>query len=1178
MSTPTIQELTQAAEQIRLETSNNANTAERVGEALGGIVEYLGENVPEGLDTELTSLDSRLDTAEGKITTAEGNITSLQALAASGYRIAGFIAPNNSYLAKAVEGTCYFVTNPASASWHDSVVGKVYLPPSTYTPSSSAPSSVTGWTSFTITGACIFGYKNGAWSKHDLPFALLTQTDELKTAINRLALNVFSEITDYTIETGAVNANGTRGSGSSYGHGLLAVTPGQMFAIENFSESSDAVRYVFATTNTCDPNATIPKVGDVGIVTHASRAVITIPEGCTYLWWNASGYLSRLYGVDFVNSAGVKETIEKTSEAIVLVGAGNTMAHSSNIHWPKVGNKYRLWVKNPLLPRDEVTYTSSSYNWLYLCAYANGELLSCLVQVPITDSSLSDYYDFVIPEGTDYIRCGTRANTGLEQVLVLEDITSLGEMHEWIKKICYSTGDVIYGTDSITFPVGSAFWYKGMEVGAINSIEFDTETTYEFDSDHTVLIFSNGVISQTSTANLQPSDVVLLMYSLGSKKFVGGELYPEYIEKTNLTRLNNVPFVHGGYTGASSDEVSYTDTTKRLRVELPIDNLAYIRVKGTYKMAAILIGEELPTSVFKTITDTTASANVIIDVPKVCKECVEFVPKKVLFTIANSNTSTDFPDIVSNIDEMVEVTCTTLSESVIDKPRRTVKRFELVKGFISDSGASDGWNTKTSTYIQGYRHTPRFIRMTDDIVIKESRDYGGYVFLYDKDGRCKGHRGLSQIVSNNHTIPKEWGYYIRLNFTSSNGRELPINGIELEGVWDGTEEVFLPRPTDDGFTCLCFPVRINMCQQPDDSVSSITSQYTDSEDHGILHLPESYDPKGRPTPLIIYLHGAAERYDKNSTRFGDNVRYSPEWSAMGYAQLDVDMIPEIYGMTAANTSGTCDDEACVLSAYRWVVEHYNIRRDGVYLFGRSRGGMAVQRILARYNPQKMPVICALSNAGANCVLVYNLFRGNPKTAWWNAFCTSTGLAAFNPPTIGTTSILPRQSSIVSFLRNHLSVWWDKAKVCIPLITDNPTEYQTPEQIFDFLMTSYATVPSDPSTPLGIDFLENFVMKCTFKSPVPLRFDWCVGDTIQTDLTAYGTKGKDAFIQSSKNLYGNCIYREWPTCPEGVEPHYHEKFNLTDGDYTLPNGAVIEDASMAQVEWMLWAMRHDNRKL
>ena len=61
---------------------------------------------------------------------------------------------------------------------------------------------------------------------------------------------------------------------------------------------------------------------------------------------------------------------------------------------------------------------------------------------------------------------------------------------------------------------------------------------------------------------------------------------------------------------------------------------------------------------------------------------------------------------------------------------------------------------------------------------------------------------------------------------------------------------------------------------------------------------------------------------------------------------------------------------------------------------------------------------------------------------------------------------------------------------------------------------------------------------------------------------------------NNKLTGNAIYRRWPSCPEGDEPHYHEYFNLED--YTLPNGVGIEDASMAMTEWLLWAMGQDER--
>lgn len=124
---------------------------------------------------------------ESAMVRAENDINLLKVLANSGYRIAGFIGPNNSYLAKAVENTCYVGMWPDTASWFDGVGGRVWLPPTGWTPQGEGvvPSSVSGWTCVNLTDAAykgftvLFGYSEGKWTTHRLPYAYKDKVDSL---------------------------------------------------------------------------------------------------------------------------------------------------------------------------------------------------------------------------------------------------------------------------------------------------------------------------------------------------------------------------------------------------------------------------------------------------------------------------------------------------------------------------------------------------------------------------------------------------------------------------------------------------------------------------------------------------------------------------------------------------------------------------------------------------------------------------------------------------------------------------------------------------------------------------------------------------------------------------------------------------------------------------------------
>jgi hypothetical protein len=450
------------------------------------------------------------------------------------------------------------------------------------------------------------------------------------------------------------------------------------------------------------------------------------------------------------------------------------------------------------------------------------------------------------------------------------------------------------------------------------------------------------------------------------------------------------------------------------------------------------------------------------------------------------------------------------------------------------------------------------------IRITNTEDVGGRIYWYDKS---QNFLGSDVYGTNNRLFIHPQAYYFRIGVRYDTNP--PVDTLEIESYWDYVpfpQEIFEKIPSDEGYANLTFPV--NILKPNASNTLGVEEQYIRAVDFGVLHLPTDYTPYDSPTPLIIFLHGAAERYTSSSDRFGANVRYSPEWSAAGYAQMDVNMAPDCFPYTGSNL-GTGDDVSCVYAAYQWVIEHYNIRRDGVYLFGRSRGAQAVMSILAQYNADKMPIVCALSNAGANSMILLALYRAS-TAQWWTAFCDSMGLpdSAHGRPAFGS-GIVVSQPNLVTFLRNNIELWWKKSLTGFPTVIDNPTDYKTPLQIFNLMVDSY-----NESQDAGRAYLD-FVQACTYRSPVPLRFDWCVGDTSQPWADHnYGWAGMKAFVDSY--LTGDAIYRQWPSCTDG-NPHYHEKFNLVSS-YTLPNGVTVTDASMAQIEWLLWAQSHDNRAI
>lgn len=142
-------------------------------------------------------------------------------------------------------------------------------------------------------------------------------------------------------------------------------------------------------------------------------------------------------------------------------------------------------------------------------------------------------------------------------------------------------------------------------------------------------------------------------------------------------------------------------------------------------------------------------------------------------------------------------------------------------------------------------------------------------------------------------------------------------------------------------------------------------------DFGRIMFPPNYDPDGEPTRLIIYSHGGDPRY--NPVYDGDTIggedayvvnNFHPThitpavFLAEGYAIMDID------GCFCQFNTKRIDDvliqsgrhiASCYTAAYNFIVNNYNIRKDGILLGGRSWGGNRSMQIIAW---SKIPILAA----------------------------------------------------------------------------------------------------------------------------------------------------------------------------------------------------------------------------
>lgn len=263
--------------------------------------------------------------------------------------------------------------------------------------------------------------------------------------------------------------------------------------------------------------------------------------------------------------------------------------------------------------------------------------------------------------------------------------------------------------------------------------------------------------------------------------------------------------------------------------------------------------------------------------------------------------------------------------------------------------------------------TPRYIRVsTGQIAISVEKDCYISIRKYDSNYNIIRDDSTEEPVS----VTAESGItynissnvaYIKLNILSDTtwSVNVPLQIISLQGTICREWDVFNERPSDSGYQRIIVHPNVTNPTCCDEE----TQQVQDSEDlltdYGLIALPEQYKNTGEPTRMIIYCHGAAVNYSDGVTRF-NSVDLEPDyWLAEGYAVMDVE----------GNPFNNTDEHICIpqtmdcyVAAYQWAIEHYNIRRDGIFLGGRSMGGENTFNLMRRECP--IPVIAACPNSPA----------------------------------------------------------------------------------------------------------------------------------------------------------------------------------------------------------------------
>lgn len=298
---------------------------------------------------------------------------------------------------------------------------------------------------------------------------------------------------------------------------------------------------------------------------------------------------------------------------------------------------------------------------------------------------------------------------------------------------------------------------------------------------------------------------------------------------------------------------------------------------------------------------------------------------------------------------------------------------------------------------------------------KITADHNCYArfFCFDKDFNYLGYYGSSQ-GSGFLAMTAGQEYEVKLiantayfkfflSGDTTYATSIPYINCVINGITEDEWEVPSPRPAD-GYVRICPRVLVSNPNCCDAITDDVQDSPTYLPDYGILALPENYSQFGEGVRLIIYCHGAAVNYSTSQTRFDSQDLEPDYWLAEGYAVMDVEGNPFDNVNEHFCIPQTMD---CYLAAYKFVTEIFNIKTDGVFLGGRSMGGLNTLNLITPECP--LPVIAACPNVP--CVV--------PTWYWGYMNSTRRQFCATHMGFTGTAPTWTSQSPMTSEEWNYL---------------------------------------------------------------------------------------------------------------------------------------------------------------
>ena len=257
----------------------------------------------------------------------------------------------------------------------------------------------------------------------------------------------------------------------------------------------------------------------------SNESTLTLPENYTKITTLHNTHLRidyiKVIPKSFVDVNTKINQLFAESPVFNLIGNGNSLVNSP-LYKVKVGNTYRIWIKNPDVSISGITLTSD-IRFAVRPYDANGSRVgnTDLVDVQFSSSnptSLANYYEFTIQNNTNSVEIKARCAVGETLIAFVEDVTvakfsATGIMNRIVKPIA---AEKIFTSDDIAPGTTIAYKITGITSG-----------------EQTLAIYgSNGVIRYFGVTSTNPIESTLVLpdnYTYVSGR-VGNNLRIDYIK------------------------------------------------------------------------------------------------------------------------------------------------------------------------------------------------------------------------------------------------------------------------------------------------------------------------------------------------------------------------------------------------------------------------------------------------------------------------------------------------------------------------------------------------------------------------------------------------------------------------------------------------------------------------